>query len=288
MIYTTKQTLLYKKIANFSIKNEIDKFERIKDTFHKKIYNKFNDCGYAEESPIFILGMPRSGSTLIEQILSSHPKVYGGDECEFIHQILNKNFGKTNLRLFFEDVINFDKNELKQMGEEYISKMKKNSGLCKRQTDKMPENFFWIGFIKLILPKSKIIHSCRNAKDVCFSIFKNHFPGGKISYSYDLDEIVTYYNLYSDLMNYWDNLFPDFIYNIKYENLISDTENETRKLLTFCDLQWDDKCLDFQTNKRAIKTASDVQARNKIYSSSINSWMNYHKYFKVYFDKLKN
>jgi hypothetical protein len=230
--------------------------------------------------------MPRSGTTLVEQILSSHPKVFGGDEQIFIANILKKYFGNSDLRLFFGGIVDFDKNNFKKMGDEYLQEMKKISNSSKITTDKMTENFLSIGFIKLILPKSKIIHCHRNPKDNCLSVFKNHFPGGKIRYSYDLKQIVNYYNLYLDLMNYWYNLFPNFILNIKYENLISKPEVQIRKLLKFCDLNWNDACLNFHNNKRSIKTASDIQARQKIYSSSVDSWKRYEKFLKPYFEKL--
>ena len=166
--------------------------------------------------------------------------------------------------------------------------MKRISNNSTRYTDKLPENFFWIGFIKLILPKSKIIHCSRNSKDNCLSLFKNHFPTGRMDYAYDLNKIVEYYNLYQDLMQHWHQTLPNFVYNIKYENLISNTETEIRKLLNFCNLTWSDKCLNFHDNERIVKTASDVQARSKIYSSSINSWKKYEKYLKNYFLKFNN
>ena len=232
--------------------------------------------------------MPRSCTTLVEQILSSHNKVYGADELEFITDLVKKKFGDKNLSLFFEEIVNFDKNNLKKIGDEYITKIKDISKESERVTDKLPINFLYIGFIKLILPKSKIIHCYRNSKDNCLSIFKNQFSSGKIKFAYEMGEIVDYYNLYNDLMKYWNNLLPNFIFNIKYENLISDTKDEIKNLLSFCDLNWSNDCLNFYNNKRQIKTASDVQARRRIYTSSIDSWRNYEKYLSKYFTKLKN
>ena len=165
--------------------------------------------------------------------------------------------------------------------------MKELSDNSERTTDKLPTNFLSVGFIKLILPKSKIIHCHRNPKDNCVSIFKHHFTSGKVNFAYDMNEIVQYYNLYKDLMDYWNNLLPGHVYNIKYENLINNTETEIRNLLKNCDLEWNDQCLKFYNNKRVIKTASDIQARNKIYTSSVDSWKNYEKYFKEDFAKLK-
>ena len=277
-----------RKKVDFSLKLEEKQFQEIKDTFVRKLYEKYQNSGNSDSSPIFILGMPRSGTTLIEQILSSHPKVFGAGEVEFIPDLIKKNFGNNNLNLFFKEVVDFNKNSLKKIGEDYIIKMKEISNNSEISTDKLPRNFLSIGLIKLILPKSKIIHCYRNPKDNCLSIFKNHFPAGRINYAYDLDEIVKYYNLYCDLMNYWNNLLPNFIHNIKYENLIYNTEVEIINLLKFCDLNWSDNCLNFHMNRKPIKTASDIQARSKIYSNSIDFWKNYEKYLNEYFAKLTN
>ena len=176
---------------------------------------------------------------------------------------------------------------LEKIGEDYIIKMKKLSGGLNRTTDKLPINFLNVGFIKLILPKSKIIHCYRNAEDNCLSIYKNQFGGGKISFAYDIDEIVSYYNLYLDLIKYWKKTLPNFIYDIKYENLISNTKKEIKNLLINCELSWSNNCLKFYKNDRPIKTASDTQVRNKIYNTSIQSWKNYEKFLSKHFNKLK-
>jgi len=285
-----KANNLYNDKVNFSIKYEKEKFQNIKDTFNKNTFDKYVGCGSSDSKAIFILGMPRSGTTLVEQILSNHPDVFGGDECEFIQNLLIKNFGKKidNIKSYFDGLINFDIKKFNEIGLEYLEKMKNISKNSKRHTDKMPENFLWIGFIKLILPKAKIIHCYRNSKDNCLSIYKNHFPGGKINYSYDLAKIVEYYNLYSDLLKYWNSLFPNFIFNVKYEDLILNPEKEIKNLLKFCKLDWNNNCLNFHNNKRIVKTASDVQARSKIYNSSVNSWKNYENYLTKYFTKLNS
>ena len=166
--------------------------------------------------------------------------------------------------------------------------MKEYSDNSERTTDKFPKNFMSIGFIKLILPNARIIHCDRNTNDTILSIFKNYFTSGKITFAYDLKDIVGYYNLYNNLMKYWNEVFPDFIFNIKYEKLISNTEAEVKKLLNFCKLDWEKSCLEFYKNKRAIKTASDIQARSKIYKTSIESWKNYERYLKNYLVKIVN
>ena len=272
----------------FSIEKEKEKFKDIQNTFNKELFDKYKNDGCSDGSPIFIVGMPRSGTTLVEQILSSHPDVYGADEVDFIPNLIKKNFRDHNLSLFFKGIVEFDKENFNKIGKEYILMMKDISHNSKRTTDKLPINFLSIGFIKIILPKSKIIHCCRNPKDNIFSIFKNHFPGGRVSFAYNLEEIIEYYNLYFNLMEYWNHSLPNFILNIKYEKLILDKEKEIKNLLKFCNLDWTSDCLNFHKNKRPIKTASDTQARSKIYNTSIDSWKNYEKFLKDYFVKLKN
>jgi len=288
--YYKEANFLQRKYSNFSINEERKKFDYIKSLYNKKLFEKYKNCGYPDYKPIFIIGMPRSSTTLIEQILSSHPKVFGCGEIELIPNLIDKNFGEKDLSLFFENILGssiFSKDDFRKIGEDYINNINRISNNSERYTDKLPKNFLYFGFIKLILPNAKIIHSQRNAKDNCLSIFKNHFPSGSVSFAYDLNEIIEYYNLYNDLMNYWNQLFPDFLLNIQYENLVSNTKHEIEKLLKFCDLQWDDSCLNFYKNKRQIKTASDTQVRSKIYSNSVNSWKNYEKELNEFFSKLK-
>ena len=133
--------------------------------------------------------------------------------------------------ILFEGIVNYDKDNFKKIGEEYIAKMKAISNNSDRATDKLPINFLYIGFIKLILPKSKIVHCYRNPKDNCLSVFKNFFSGKQIKFAYDMKEIVEYYNLYHDLMQHWIKTLPNFIFNLKYENMILNTESEIKKLL---------------------------------------------------------
>ena len=280
--------LINRKKISFSIKNEKSKFDEVKNIYNAKLFEEFKNEGHNTEGPIFIVGMPRSGTTLIEQILSSHSSVFGADEIELLPRILKKYFGDNDLRLFFNKVVDFKNENFEIMGKEYEKKMMKISNNSKRYTDKLLTNFLLIGFIKLILPKSKIINCQRDPRDNCFSIYKTHFTSGKVHFAYDLNEIVEYYKLYSDLMKYWINLFPNFIYNLSYETLIENSTNEIKKILKFCNLEWEESCLHFYKNQRPIRTASDVQARSKLYKSSIHQWNNYEKFLNNYFTKLIN
>jgi len=281
-----KANVCKKEKITFSMETEKKYFDEIKFTYSLNLIKEMENFGSKKDGSIFIVGMPRSGSTLIEQIISSHSKVHGADEIETLPKIVDKYFRNVNINLFLQGVFDLDKDILQKMGNEYESVMKKISKKAKKTTDKLLINFLNIGLIKIILPKSKIIHCYRDPKDNVFSIFKNQFTGDKINYAYDINDIISYYNQYKDLMNYWNKIFPTFIYNIKYENLINDTENQIKNLIKFCDLKWEDGCLKFYNNKKPIKTASDTQARSKIYNSSINSWKNYKKHFINDFNKL--
>lgn len=273
-----------RKTFNFSIDNEKDIFNKILNSFDKKIFDKNKNSGNKKIKPIFILGMPRSGTTLAEQIISSHPEVYGGDELNFLNEIINKNFSNLNSEFLKNKKIDF----FEELGIDYENKVKKLSKKFNRFTDKYPLNFKWIGFIKLALPNSKIIHCTRKAEDTCFSIFSNYFSNEQMKFAFNLEEIVEYYNLYLNIMNFWNELLPGFIYNLNYENLINNSDLQIKNLIKFCDLKWNDNCLKHYENSRSIKTASDTQARKKIYKSSVDSWINYKDSLNTFFDKLRS
>jgi Tfp pilus assembly protein PilF len=272
---------IFRKKITYSADKEKERFINIKNIFNNDLFSKKKNSGYLNASPIFIVGMPRSGTTLVEQIISNHPKVFAGDELYFIPELFNENFNN------FSNILTASTTLFNKIGYDYINKMKSLSKNSFTTTDKLTVNFEWIGFIKLILPNAKIIHCKRNPKDNCLSIFKTHFTSGLVKYAYDFKEIIQYYNYYYDLMNFWNLNIPDFIYNISYENLVSDNESEIKKLIKECNLNWDVECLSFYKNKRYVKTASDIQVRNKIYDTSVDSWINYKDHINDYFSELK-
>ena len=170
LMQNAANVLISRKKIKFSIDEEIKRFDEITNTFDKNIFSKFKNTGYLDFSPIFIVGMPRSGTTLVEQILSSHDEVFGADEIDFIPQLIKKRFGNSNIDLFFTGAIDFNKDDFNKIGKEYREKMDKISNNAKRSTDKLPINFQSLGFIKLILPNSKIVHCSRSPQDTIFSI----------------------------------------------------------------------------------------------------------------------
>ena len=261
-----------RKSLDFNINNEANFFNQIKTIFTKLDTIKKSNDGVEKKQIIFILGMPRSGTSLTEQIITSHSNVFGAGELPQLSRII-----KTQL-MINEDLS--EKNTLKliqnegfanQLREDYYTYLKRFDALEPIITDKAPLNFRWIGFIKILFPNSKIIHCTRNAKDNCLSIFKNFFEGG-LDFSYNQKELGTYYNLYLDLMNFWEKKFPGTIYNAQYEKIIEDTENEIKNMINFCNLNWEENCLKFYNNKTPIKTLSTAQARMPIYKSSKNSF----------------
>lgn len=262
-------------------------FRNIKKFFDSNEFNK-NKKIFDNRKIIFICGMPRSGTTLVEQILSSHNKIFGAGELNFLRQVTTKFFvleDKLNNQKIIEE-INSSNNILNIEYYKLINYLKIKESII---TDKAPQNYIWIGFIKYFFPNAKIIHCCRNKKDVLLSIYKNNFSSSDMDWSYDPRNIVRYYNLYLDLIKFWKYKFEKFIYDLSYEKLVTDSENQIKKLLEYCSLEWDKNCLNHNKySKTAIQTVSISQARKPIYKSSVNSSEIYSKYLDNYFKLLDN
>ena len=230
--------------------------------------------GYLSKEPIFILGLPRSGSTLIEQILSSHSLIEGTQELPNImgisREIKSMDIDKkypSNIKILNDD-------DFFNYGLKYINETKWTRSDKPYFIDKMPNNYIHIGLIKLILPNAKIIDARRNPMDACFSCFKQYFARGQ-HFTYDLDDIARYYKDYERLMDFWKSIFPDSIYTIKYEDVINDPDNGVHSLLNYLELDFEDSCLNFYKSKRPVKTASSEQVRQPIYKSGLDYWLNY-------------
>lgn len=282
--YLVRANNSIKKKIKYNIDHSIKQFENIKSIFNQATFNPLNI--EIKKKPIFILGMPRSGTTLVEQIVGSHKEVFATGELYFFQKQIKKFFPDSDNDKFKKSILEkFDlfKEDIAKGYLECVSRMT-NENIF---TDKLPFNFIFIGFIKSCFPQSKIIHVTRDARDNCYSIYKNFFPLKEIGFVYDQKDLANYYNAYSDLMNFWKKLYPD-IYDIKYENLISDQYSESKKLIKYIGLEWDENCLEFYKNKSTVKTLSTSQVRKKITSSSINSWKRYEKYLSELITNLKN
>ena len=235
---------------------------------------------------IFILGMPRSGTSLVEQIISSHTQVYGAGELDYLEILIANNFNKNNV--FNANILKDtnSKNNFNEISTQYHKFLETLEAKEKFITDKAPLNFLWIGFIKIFFPNAKIIHCVRDPKDNCLSLYKNVFDKN-LNWTYSQSDLSEYYINYYQLMKFWNIKIPNFIYNVSYENLISKPDKEIKNLIKYCGLGWEDKCLKFYNNKKPIKTVSSAQARQRLYNSSISSSKNYEAYLSVLFSNLE-
>ena len=262
-------------ISNYSFENELKIFNIIKDRF--KNFEFKNLYPSVEPNLIFIVGLPRSGTTLTHQIVSSHSKVYGAGELPIIINLFNNKIKDTSfLDKIFQDK-DYDKNVFIQKFSQQVEKLFTQFD-SKIILDKSPLNFIWIGFIKLLFPKAKIIHCKRNLRDVGLSIYKNFFDGGHLPWSYNEETLIKFIEAYKDLMNFWNEKLPNQIYSCEYENLVSNKLQETKKMIAFCNLEWEENCADHTNNDAVIKTVSISQARKPVYKSSIKLSDNYLNY----------
>ncbi len=238
--------------------------------------------------PIFILGMPRSGSSLIEQILASHPDVYGAGELYAFPSVIQISEDTTDsLQQCFDRFAKMNSDEITQLGLKYLNGLKKiNHDSAKYVCDKLPSNFWVLPLIRAILPQAIIIHSERDPVDTCLSCYQQNFSSGH-GYSFSLEGLGNFYNAYAKTMKLWHQYYADHFYDLSYEELTSNQEQETRKLLEYCGLEWDDKCIEFHKTKRSVVTASTLQVREPIYKRSVAKWHNYEPYLRPLLDLLQ-
>lgn len=254
-------------------------FANIKSVFPDNFTKKALDVRKDDFTPIFIVGMPRSGTTLIEQILFSHPDVGAAGEMPYFDQLQSQyEFGR--FENYGADILNFPDESLKAIRDDYLYRLGRHAPDMKMITDKLPTNFRFLGLIRLVFPQAKIIHCRRDPMDTCFSIYKHDFTG-YLPFAYDLHELGQYYKAYEDLMVFWHEKMPGFIHDIQYEDLIADQVGETRKLLEFCGLSWDALCLKFYEQKRTVTTASTFQVKEPLFSAGVGRWKKYEKHLGV-------
>lgn len=276
-----------RKTSNFSIEKSSRFFKNITDAFSRKELAGYKNIGYQDEVPIFVLGMPRSGSSLVEQILSSHSSVYGAGELRDLSLTVKSMLSEYKDRDYPEILFDMDEKSIRSMGESYVNKIRMHSKEAKYIVDKMPHNFIYIGLINIILPNAKIIHCKRKPLENCFSIYKNIFSSGH-GYAYDMEELGKYYNLYNNMMNSMFNIFPDKILTINYEDLVCDQVEQTRRLIQFCDLPWEESCISYHKTDRPVVTNSSSQVRKKIYTDSLSLDDVYKEQLKPLQDILNN
>ncbi|MEH6590433.1 MAG: sulfotransferase [Halioglobus sp.] len=239
-------------------------------------------AGFSSRQPVFVVGLPRSGTTLVERILGSHSAVHAAGELndfprQMMHQVkaLAQAESKGGQPPGREQLLSLTTRlDFRQLGEDYIRSTQSRSGGATHFIDKLPLNFMYIGLIHLALPEAKIIHLQRNPMDSCYAMYKTLFRDA-YPFSYDLQELGNYYLAYRKLMAHWQEAIPGLIHTVDYESLVQDIEPVTRGLLEYCDLGWEQQCLDFHSNTAASTTASAVQVRSALYNTSVGKWRQY-------------
>ena len=251
-----------------------------------ELFDKQAGKGCPAPDPVFIVGLPRAGSTLIEQILASHSQVDGTLELPNILALSHRLRGRNRVsdRTFYPRVLHdLDAGKLRALGEDYLDNTRIHRQSAPFFTDKMPNNFRHIGLIKLILPNAKIIDARRGAMACCFSGFKQLFAEGQ-EFTYGLEEIGRYYRAYVRLMDHWDAVLPGQILRVHHEDVVEDVETQVRRILDFCGLPFEQACLDFHHTKRAVRTASSEQVRQPIYKQGVAQW----RHFEPWLEPLKS
>ena len=248
------------------------------EAFSKQFLEDNAGHGDPESAPIFIIGLPRSGSTLLEQILSSHSKVDGTHELADLPKAIHSNrklISTKSRRLGYPiSVANLDADGFRRLGGDYIERTRRHRGDRPYFTDKNPNNFLHVGLLHLILPNAKIINARRHPLDSCFGSYKQLFARGQ-PYTYDLVEIGEYYLQYQRLMDHWHEVLPGKVLDVQYQEVVADLEGQVRRILEYCELEWEESCLRFHETSRSVKSASSEQVRRPIYASAVNTWRHY-------------
>jgi len=258
--------------------------DKLAKVFTKELLDRSGATTPTDITPIFILGMPRSGSTLIEQILASHSKVEGAGELPYILMISNSLGTSTTESTRYPEIVEeLDDSQLTGLGRSYLHYARTHCATEKPfLTDKMPANFSHAGFIRLVLPHAKIIDARRDPIATCVANYRHLFAQGK-NQSYDLVELAEYYLQYVGIMQHWDKVMPGKVLRVQYEDVVGDLESEVRRILDFCELSFEESCLDYHQNARPVSTASAEQVKQPIYDSAVEFWKNY----EPHLDELK-
>jgi tetratricopeptide (TPR) repeat protein len=270
-----RSTITYDEKSTFTL------FDRIEAAFTRELIEAKSAGGDPARSPIFVLGMPRSGTTLVEQIIVSHPAAYGAGELQTFNDVVLTVRGPDgNTIPYPEFVPAASPAALKQIGTRYLALVRElterdRPAAAERITDKMPSNYYFAGLIHLALPNAVIIHTVRDPVDTCISCFSKLFSAEQ-SHTYDLGELGRYYKRYEQLMAHWRRVLPaGRILDVRYEDVVADLEGQARRIIAHCGLPWDDRCLAFHKTDRPVRTASATQVRKPIYKSAIGRWRVY-------------
>jgi tetratricopeptide (TPR) repeat protein len=258
----------------------------IETVFTAELLQRNAGSGDPSNVPVFILGMPRSGSTLVEQVLASHPRIFGAGELHYMMDAARAFRGRDVNAYFPEVATSMTGEQYRRFGARYVERIKSRAPSSDRVTDKMPANFRFIGLIRLALPNARIIHTRRDPLDTCLSCFSKLFSAGQY-FTNDLGELGRYYRAYAALMAHWRRVLPaGAMLEVQYEDMVDDFENQARRIVEYCGLPWDDRCLAFHQTQRPVRTASVTQVRRPLYRNAVGRWKPYEAMLQPLIDEL--
>ncbi len=281
-----KANALQRETFTYNIRENTQYVDSLIEVYCKDFFQLKRPYGSASQIPVFIVGMPRSGTTLIEQILSSHDLVHGAGEiraCPAVNYSIAQQLKHAKPNPECMSLI--DRKMVAEYSARYLQELKNHCPTAARITDKEPGNFFLIGLIKTLFPHARIIHCQRHPLDNCLSVFFHNFTA--FQSSFELTELGHFYRDYQRLMNHWQNLFPGEIFTVQYEEMVLDQERVSKRLIDYLGLEWDEKCMEFHNNERNVMTPSNVQVRQPIYQNSMNRWKPYEKHLQPLVDVLQ-
>lgn len=273
--YFAKGCALKRQQITFNIETQITLTEKIIRFFTQEKIDYLRAFAHSSATPIFIVGMPRSGTTLAEHILASHPSVYGAGELPYFHQGIEQLQKNTPFLSYPDNLSKISADVYHCFTQDYLAALARIAPEATHITDKMPHHFMHIGLIHALFPNAKIIHVKRNPIDTCLSCYTKLFQEGQL-YSYDLTELGQYYRCYEKIMAHWRTVLPKHAWlDVNYEAFIDNVEIEAKRMITYCNLSWDPACITFYNSKRKIRTASFMQVRQPIYTASVDRWQNF-------------
>lgn len=251
---------------------------RMEAAFDADLLARWRGAGDPTDLPVFVIGMPRSGTTLVEQILAAHPQVHGAGEINDVQDLAFAWPRDTGTRQGFPECVEAATAPVwRALGRHYVAGLQRRAPQARRIVNKLPGNYAYVGFIRLMLPNARIIHCRRDPRDVCLSCFTTLFGPGP-DFAYDQEELAGFHRTVEDMMAGWAALLPGEILELRYEDLVGDLQAGVRRLLAFCDLPWDPACVAFHESRRPVQTASLAQVRRPLYGSSVGRWKNYERH----------
>lgn len=270
---------LFRSSFQYDVQSDIE-FMRSVQSEYDQAFVKRNTANNTSDRPIFIVGLPRTGTTLLDRIITNHSDVFAAGELRQLNRCVLQGLQNLNIdpNIPRSEMVKHSRNiDFDQLGQNYLTTSSLRGGDGPRFTDKFPQNSYYVGMILKALPNAKIIIMQRHPVSICYAVYKQLFSNDSYPFSYDLKEMALYYNQHNKLLNHWQDIGGDSVRTVHYEDLVNDLENQAQDILKFLDLPWQTQCLDFQKNKQPTATASASQVREKLYTSSVDLWRNYEK-----------